>query len=262
MDIFKYIDSRDIREYLIKTGYKLDTLQSAYVVNHSQRHSFWEKQVALREIIACLPDQEVPETAHCPAQPSLHGLLRDHLKWNSELARRLILQEEDAVYQFELGEGWGDKSFPMRSFESCLNKAIGSCDEEVFHIYKTYLDDPKENWIKAFYDTNGMLQGLYSVGMPDNGDPSDIKGPILWPRLTKEERRRRGYFEYIDPGIPVPFQRGDLVVCCGGGRDPFVWTGRKECGRAAGYVVDRETGMLRKSLEEETPYYIHLEYSR
>lgn len=263
MDIYRFIDSRDIREYLRETNYELDALQSAYIVSCSTERGFWEKQGTLREIIACLPDQEVPETEYCPGQPSLHDLLRDHLKWNSELTERLMSKEGDYIYQYDIGRDWGERSFPTRNFRKCFDKAHELCDtlgEDGFHVYKTYIDDPKKNLIRAYYDSKGSLKSICQIGMPDNGDPSDIKGPVMWPWLTREERRRKDYFDHYDPYIPVPFQRGDLVIDCKWRCDPFVWIDKDSQGRAIGYVVDEESGVMRKTVETETPYYIQLGY--
>ena len=58
MDIYSYINSRDIREYLRNTEYEFNTLQAAWLIYFCNRFTLEEKQSALSELISTKQDYE------------------------------------------------------------------------------------------------------------------------------------------------------------------------------------------------------------
>ena len=59
MDIYSYVNSRDIREYLRKTEYQFNTLQVAWLIYFCNRLTLEEKKSALAELISTKQNYEM-----------------------------------------------------------------------------------------------------------------------------------------------------------------------------------------------------------
>ena len=79
MDIFQYINSKDIRAHLESIGYRFNALEAAWLVYQCHTATMKEKHAAWREIIDTMPDIRVEFADEC-LEPfeSLHQLLRDY----------------------------------------------------------------------------------------------------------------------------------------------------------------------------------------
>ena len=60
MDIYSFVNSRDIREHLRKIGYSFNSLETAWLIYACKRLSYEEKKEYWRELIDTMPDCEVP----------------------------------------------------------------------------------------------------------------------------------------------------------------------------------------------------------
>ncbi len=58
MNIYKFIESKDIREHCRKLGHRFNTVESAYLVWQNRFTSLAEKHAAWREIIGTMPDMQ------------------------------------------------------------------------------------------------------------------------------------------------------------------------------------------------------------
>ena len=61
MDILKFVNSKDIYEYLQSINYKCDSLQVAWLIHQSANKTIEEKYVAYRWIIENMPDRPMPK---------------------------------------------------------------------------------------------------------------------------------------------------------------------------------------------------------
>ena len=77
IDIFDFIDSKDIKEYLKSIDYQFDALTASWVVWQSRNATYEEKQQAFDEIIKTMPDCEIPERLNTTARKSLHKYLKE-----------------------------------------------------------------------------------------------------------------------------------------------------------------------------------------
>lgn len=63
MDIYECINSRDIREYLKAKQYTFDSLQQAFLIWQSGRHTLTQKHEAWKELIATLRTWKCPNAS-------------------------------------------------------------------------------------------------------------------------------------------------------------------------------------------------------
>ena len=77
MNIYEFVNSRDIREHWQKIGFVPNAIESAWLVYQSNNHTIEEKHEAWRWIIANMPDCEI--TGIETPQKSLHEFLKNVL---------------------------------------------------------------------------------------------------------------------------------------------------------------------------------------
>lgn len=79
MDILRFINSKDIRKHLKDIDYKFSTLEAAWIIYHSNRHTLYEKLDAFEELMKEYPDCEVKERVNTKAQDSLFEYLDEYI---------------------------------------------------------------------------------------------------------------------------------------------------------------------------------------
>ena len=127
MDIYRFIDSRDMREHLQKLNYAFTTPEAAFLVYWYKAATLEERIAAWREIIHTMPNCAMAERLNLEAIPDFHQFLRDHIDLQERDLRR-FKEPEGCVYVYELsrqGELCGDMEFgPFSDFDRCLSAAI------------------------------------------------------------------------------------------------------------------------------------------
>ena len=84
MDIYSFINSRDVAEHCRSINHQFSATEAALIVYRSEKHNLREKHDAYREIIASMPDTEVQRRFNCPHYDSLHSVLRECLQCEHE----------------------------------------------------------------------------------------------------------------------------------------------------------------------------------
>ena len=145
MDIFSFINSRDIRDYLREQDYKFSSLECAWLVKQSKNTTIEERHRAWKEIIQTMPDCEVESVdPDEPPQKSLHAFLRKYMEIETSLLDRFYKDEQNAAYvykskyEWSCGDCWENRLFP--SYQACVDDY--KRDDEVIFVQfgKTYID--------------------------------------------------------------------------------------------------------------------------
>ena len=201
MDILEFINSTAIRKHLEEINYEFSTLEAAWIIYQSIFKTMKEKHSAWNQLIAEMPDCEMPERNNCIYQSSLHNFLESYMRIEKELYQTFKKDEEDALYQYRFyctGDmSWcEDYETLYRTEEDCWNMIAEDMDLpiEIIEIRKNYVG--QETSIEAVYNTDKELLKLSSYKILDEAD-SDI---------------RNCSFEGLWFDIPIPFKRGDIVV--------------------------------------------------
>lgn len=219
MDVYEYINSKDIRAYLVEQNYSLTPVQCVFLVWQSKRHTLAQKHEAWKDIMDTLPDCSVPERINCRGWDSLHAMLRGYMALEQRLLSRFQSDEHGAVYEYEAWERVNVRSVPgdngyrwnggfrlFCSYDACYQQAQAYAKEENcrFRITKRYIDaspdasdyDPH---ITVEYDAGGNMMDVSFINC--NFFSLSEEENALW-----NESFTGMWFD-----IPIPFKKGDIV---------------------------------------------------
>ena len=80
MDIYKFVVSNSIRNYLKRINYKFSTQEAAFWVWYCETATLEEKLGAWEEIINTMPNCSMQERIDMEAIPDFHKFLIDYIK--------------------------------------------------------------------------------------------------------------------------------------------------------------------------------------
>ena len=75
LNVFEFINSKDIKEHLKKTDYKFNSLEAAWLIYQCKSATIEEKHTAWKELIRTMPDCRIEKRMNTIPQESLHGFL-------------------------------------------------------------------------------------------------------------------------------------------------------------------------------------------
>lgn len=214
MDIYSYVNSKTIGDYLRSINYPCSTREAAWLVYHCYSIPLEEKHEAWKKIIREMPNQPVKEEG----DKGIHSLIYETLTMDERLHELFEKQEVGAVYsaRFYCKGDYCWCEDPDRLYGS-LDECWKTIDEdqdlgiETVQIKKITITTGQT--IIASFSPKRILMDIYST---------DAKLAVTYPE-----------FDDLCLYFPVPFQKGDIVIekenfgppkmgCCTG---PFVLDG-------------------------------------
>ena len=145
MAVLKFINSKDIREYLKKTDYKFNSLEAAWLIYQCRNATICEKHRAWNELIENMPDCRIEERFNTAPQESLHTFLKQYM----ELEDRYIKEFCDEKHTSKFTD----------------NKPF------VYQCSYIYQNGPEYDWNTAF----SCLDTLYEATMEPEEDVIAVK---------------------------------------------------------------------------------------
>ena len=269
MNLYKFINSKDIREHLEKINYSFTSIEAAWMVWQSHYTSLKERHDAWNEIIATMSDCKIKERFNTRKHPSLHGFLKKLMEIENNTINSLKNDEPGVVYSYSYyihdDLDWSEERESLSSkFSLCMEKARSRCQWCVdssdismhrIRIKKIWVDGIKQP-IHAEFDGNGELQFILRYG-----------------DLTKHERNIVDFgFNGMWFAFPTPFQKGDILKGCNYFDEVFVFDGldsesefREQLEKrgdtsdmlARGYFQIEDSGRI---YHDHMHYYMDLEY--
>lgn len=215
VDIYKFVVSNSIRNYLKKINYKFSTQEAAFLVWYCKTATLEEKFLAWEEIINTMPNCSMQERTHMEAITNFHEFLRAYIKLQKKLLNKFKTAEK-CIYFCEMYlEKYTVIPYEYKVFtqyEKCITYGIEelaseSCDRAI--ITKHKLDDEK-----------GKLQ--------DEKCYINSSGEILHLDCqveNEQERKINDAFDGMWFDIPTPFHAGDMVCSHYDRTEPYVLTG-------------------------------------
>ena len=215
MDLYRFINSIDIRDYHKKIGYKYNALEAAWIVSQSQGLTLDQRHEAWMWIVDNLPDMKVElgRENNRYYGKSLHKILVAYMKMQREFIAELKCDfaiSENRLYVYKPcyrcynGTSYdiGVKGF-YSSWDSCL-KAIAE-NEMHHHIYSVIVAQVDVDSSRSFYRGGGIEVAVDGTILDTmNGDRCCNAADeylVDVPRMFSDF--------YLD--FPVPFKRGDIV---------------------------------------------------
>ena len=201
MDIYRFIDSRDIREHLRKLGYRFTTPEAAFLVWHCHTATLDEKIAAWQEIIDTMPNCSMGPRRLGLDIPDFHEFLRRYIN----LQMRYLKQFRDAtggVYSWRALFGCREENVSSTVYASycrCLDAAKDwAADDDGctgFIISKNLIDtDQKRSWADSVrFNRKSQIVDVHCFDAYEEDSDLSIMFTCMW-------------FAF-----PAPFHAGDIV---------------------------------------------------
>ena len=97
MKIYRFIQSKSVREHLKKINYTFSPLQMAYIIWQCPDATLNERFDAWQEIIDTMPDAPLPDNMELKEMEGVHEFLRQYIKLQQEFLDEFN-GEEDGVH--------------------------------------------------------------------------------------------------------------------------------------------------------------------
>ena len=206
MDIYSYINSKDVREYLRSIDHKFNAAEAAWIVNRRVGLSLDEKIAAWNEIMDTMPDCRL-ESPYRSGETvdSFYSLLKAYIDLIKAYLEDFRMCGEKEYYEYYHEYERRPRSIfhhyfgPYSSYDEC----ISSIREDIknskgivgYSIRKSKFGEHEPMFCKFSHD--GILLDV---------EGRDLKG------YDKDEHYRITYlFINMWPDIPIPFKKGDLL---------------------------------------------------
>lgn len=241
MDLFRFIDSKDIREHLRQIGYSFTAPEAAFLVWQCRSVTLKEKIAAWRTIIETMPDCSMAERMNMNAIPSVHKFLEQYITLMERLLANFYC-EEHAVYSYS-GSYWDGSDFSEkyeRLYPDIVSCVAGFLNDEFVpfvpkaaHMIEDYLKTLAKRTCKSLlpYPISLHTYHNFEIGsirfkkrsltapgesitliLNDRLEPVAID--TFGQFLTKEEENLLLTFQGMWFAFPTPFKRGDIVFPC------------------------------------------------
>jgi hypothetical protein len=201
MDIYKYLNSKDVREYLRSIDYKFNASEAAWIVNRCVGLSLDEKISAWNKIMNTMPDCKLVSPYDGETVDSFYSLLKAYIGLINEYLEDFKKCGDNEYYEYHYEyvhrhhSLFHDYFGPYKNYEDCLQHDITNKNIVGYCIRKNGFGDHKVMFCKCSKD--GKLLDV---------EGRDLKG------YDKDEHYRITYlFINMWPDIPVPFKKGDLL---------------------------------------------------
>lgn len=208
MDIFRYINSEDIREHLRENGYAFTSLEAAWLIYQCKNISLKEKHTAFNELIDTMPDCEIEKRNNTVPQKSLHRFLKRYIAIENRHMDTFYFSRNSAYsFRYIMKDGSEECDDGLYSSFETLKCAVGA-DENVAKIRcEKIILNQRHSRMFADFTTDFEMLDIQPEYLPANAD-YDIYYCVFSGL----------FFEF-----PTPFMPGDIVCdnTCG---DPFVLT--------------------------------------
>mgnify|MGYP004662957455 CR=1 FL=1 len=198
MNIYKYIRSKDVKEYNEKIGHKFTATESSFLVWHNPDITLKEKHDAWRQIMAEMQDEEVANRPNSYYAPSLFALLNKFIENDNALIDEFYKKDDKTVYSFsylykgdssysdDFGQIYSDFEFMQRELDK---------DDDLLSLRytKKYLSSPYREIVLETDKDGNVLQV--------SGDFILANGSVI----------AYEFFDALWIDVPTPFRYGDIV---------------------------------------------------
>ena len=213
MDIFSFVNSRDIQEHLRNIEYPFNSLETSWLIYACHNISYEEKKEYWKELITTMPDCEVPSRNHGVGSKSLHDFLKCYMEVMDQEMIDFYKEEPHGTYVYTYSYLYrGDKVW-TENFDTVypsLEKCFEGYESDITYLEGTYY--PEETGVlKCRFRKQSLLNTSERMEIETFGNGGLIE--ILEnTRRTEENQKLLGdsfYSLWFD--FPTPFQRGDII---------------------------------------------------
>ena len=204
-----FINSKDIREYLVGIRYHFSSLEAAWLVNQCERLTLWEKKDAWQHIITWSNGDPLELGSEEAGDEELEDYLIRYMELKTVWLDR-FMDTEDAVYTFSLC-----LTKPDESRMHVSGNGVYSTYEKCLEAAKYFADHYNDNWLKCL--TVEIVRKKMDF---ISGHESDIR--VMLNRdfqikdvydhgCSREEFETYALFDRMWFDFPTPFKKGDIL---------------------------------------------------
>ena len=212
MDIYRFINSRDIRKYLKDIKYDFNSLEASWLVHQCIDAGFDEKHRAWTWILENMPDMEVIKRPNCKYRESLHKTLREYMDMEDKFLE-MFLNPINAIYVCEYifyGDYEGDK----KAFFT-----LDECKESAKEVCSAYYEEERGGF--EFIVTGYFKDKDYEISVLYDADENIKRVHVNKGSLYKSyEDLLYFFFDGMWFNFPTPFKKGDIVYNVARNPDP------------------------------------------
>ena len=223
IDIYEYINSRDVRSYLRELDYQFTTPEAALIIYYCEHITLQQKFELWTRIIREMPDCSLEGTWCRKPIDSFHEFLLEYIGIQKKKIELSFMENDKAIYEYyvEYSNNIGaEKSiFTMQNlnfnvwdskemFEKDLQKSLKN-GFEIKWIYRICFWKRWTNNSTATIEMNSNME-IMKIDSPHNTKRARCDS---WENnlLTKEEFEIDDMFEMMYFYFPTPFKKGDIL---------------------------------------------------
>ena len=200
MDFYRFINSRNIRNYHQEVKYEYNAAEAAWLVYQCRDACVEEKHSAWKWIIDNMDDYEVAKRVNYHASPSIKTMIEQYMMLEdrviAEFYKNSGVYSYSALYQDESESEWCECDVLFCDFETCWNRKDTNNDIVRYRIRKRYLDDSREITIEFDRERMEYVRSIYHN--------------VRWD-FSSEEIDLVTAFMGLWFDFPTPFKRGDII---------------------------------------------------
>lgn len=217
MDVYRFINSKDVSKHLHDIGHEFTAIEAAYLVEICEDATLSERIDAWQAITETMPDCHMAWNHNVEKRDSTRDFLREYIDLQQ---RMLSMFKENAGCIYYLREcryaEWPDWLArkdenlwieevvqPFSTFEGCVNHLKAELKDDGDEFDRYVIGKAKIDCIGEPYD---CLQDEIVLDAQFNPLDISIGG------LTKHDRELANHLRYSFLKLPVPFKRGDIVI--------------------------------------------------
>lgn len=195
MNIYDFINSRDIAKYLKEINYQFSTLECAWLVWQSCKHTLEQKHEAWQEIIDTMPDCSIEARPNHAEVHSLHNYLKDYIDFQQQSIKRFFYLEPQMFYNGRAHTSNGDAWDPATHL---------SVEASIDHYRTDY------NWDYLNEQIIGFEIDKFRIGesLEDMTLSIDEQNQVIDIKVKDKD----SLFESLWFDFPTPYKKGDILV--------------------------------------------------
>lgn len=209
MDIYSFINSPDISNYLQKIDYEFNSLETAWLIYQCQTITYKEKKKNWEELIRTMPDCEIPQRGSSIKWPSLHEVLKRYIQITDRDIEAFFQAETRGKYVYMYDYYYtGDPRYG-----AVYDRGFGSLQEclEAYQQEKSDMDSQDGKIEKWWIKKQSLAHPEIVQEVVCLGDGRVIDVVQNTARTEKEDDIIDQFFEELWFDFPTPFKKGDIV---------------------------------------------------
>lgn len=220
MDVYRFINSKAVREHLKNISYSFTAPEAAYIVHHSRYAALDEKIAAWQEIVDTMPNCSMPARLNMSEIPDFHEFLQTYIDLQRKKLQ-LFNNPRDSVYFYNIVWEYDAESEFSRQSQCDFCGPFSTASIALEHALRGALEEvqasssPTAGRVRFYEISKRQLNDEDAYGNADRAIflPSlNLQNvDIHYRKLTRREYDVDSAFAGMWFAFPTPFHACDIV---------------------------------------------------